>query len=258
MRAKWLWFLAGLLLWSGAGGAAANPGPLEDLRYQVGLGPLDGLATVHLVFEQTGPNRYQADFSCVPQGRWGILRRWLPERYHTEMAYRQGRLQPQLYREELQIKGEHVVKEYRFDYQNGQLEYWRQAGNREMVKERQFPLEGAVYDPLTLIYNVRLGAWGLSPNGETLRVRVIPNPEPEEMVIRIGPETPQGCKAMLTLREIASGKEGDSYFIDFTPERVPRLVWTRVLEFGRLGGRLQNPGAISREGILAPPRGPGK
>ena len=34
------------------------------------------------------------------------------------------------------------------------------------------------------------------------------------------------------------------------PERVPTLAWTRVTLFGKLAGRLVNPGEIKKEGLL--------
>ena len=37
------------------------------------------------------------------------------------------------------------------------------------------------------------------------------------------------------------------------PERVPTLAWTRVTLFGKLAGRLVNPGDIKKEGLLTLP-----
>ena len=45
----------------------------------------------------------------------------------------------------------------------------------------------------------------------------------------------------------------DQYFIFLNPERVPTLAWTRVALFGKLAGRLVNPGEIKKEGLLALP-----
>lgn len=256
MRARRLLCILIVLLWPGAAIAAGDPGVLENLRYQVGLGPWNDVARANLSLKQTGPDQYQAEFSVAPQGLWAILSRWLPQRYYTEMVFRQGRLQPRVFREELQIKGEHIVKEYRFDYENGKLEYWRQVGNRPMTGQGLYPLKGAVYDPLTLFYSFRTGAMGPRASGETLRVQLIPNPEPVEMVIRFGPEAPEGRKVMVTLQEAPSGQESDPYFCFVTPEWVLRLGWIRVLRFGKLAGSLQNPGEISHEGILAFPAAP--
>ena len=45
----------------------------------------------------------------------------------------------------------------------------------------------------------------------------------------------------------------DHYFIYLNPERVPTLAWTHVTLFGKLAGRLLNPGEIKKEGLLALP-----
>ena len=50
---------------------------------------------------------------------------------------------------------------------------------------------------LSLFYNLRLGAFGPLTSGQTLRVAVLPTPEPRELVLRIGPESAEGHKIML-------------------------------------------------------------
>ncbi len=47
--------------------------------------------------------------------------------------------------------------------------------------------------------------------------------------------------------------DADQYFIFLSPERVPTLAWTRVALFGKLAGRLLNPGEIKKEGLLGLP-----
>jgi len=100
-------------------------------------------------------------------------------------------------------------------------------------------------------------ALGPAPGGATLRVAVIPTPEPQELVFCIGPETDQGRKVMLNCRQPGSSLE-DHYFIYLNPEQVPTLAWTRVTFFGKLAGRLLNPGEIRPAGLLAlsPPASP--
>jgi hypothetical protein len=248
----------GILLWSvllllsppGASGAVTG---LEDLPYRVSLGVWEEVAQVHLTLKELGPGHYLAEFSGGTKGMWSLLSRWLPERYQTEMILRDGRLLPLVYREEIQVEGRHVVKEYRFDYQKGLLAYWRQTENQESVKKWQIPLKEPVYDSLSLFYNMRLGVFGPLPGGETLKVQTIPTPEPQEMIIDLGPQTGQGRKVMLTIR----GKSADwgPYFIYVGPEWVPRTAWLRVLEFGKLTGSLLNPAAIrtlSQLGLAKP------
>ena len=107
--------------------AAARSEAREDLHYQVSLGPWDDVARVHLTLKELQPGRYLAEFSGAAQGMWRLLSRWLPERYQSEMVYREGRLVPLVYREEFQDKGRHYRKEYCFDYERGRLTLWRQA-----------------------------------------------------------------------------------------------------------------------------------
>ena len=75
------------------GQIAAAPDVRENLEYQISLGPWSDVARVHLVLKELKPGHYLAEFSGAAQGMWKLLSRWLPERYQTEMVYRDGRLQ---------------------------------------------------------------------------------------------------------------------------------------------------------------------
>ena len=185
----------------GSGLAAPGPGAdLENLEYRVSLGIWSEVAQVHLRLTQVGPNRYRAEFSGAAQGMWRLLSRWLPEGYETDMVLEGGRLKPLVFREEFQAKGHHIHKEYRFDYSRMVLEVWRGVDHQEPVKSWQVPLREPVYDLLSLFYNLRLGAFGPLKGGETLRVAVLPTPEPRELVFRIGPESSEGRKIMLEVK----------------------------------------------------------
>jgi len=232
--------------------AAPTPVTLEKLDYQVSLGPWSDVARVHLVLRELEPGRYLAEFSGAAQGMWQLLSRWLPERYQTEMLYRNGRLHPVVYREEFQEKGHKVLKEFRFDYDHSHLTLWRQVDGGEKIKKWEAPLTGPVYDLLSLFYNVRLDALGPAPGGATLRVMVLPNPKPQELVFCIGDTTDQGLKVMVNSCSPGAG-DADQFFIFLNPERVPTLAWTRVTLFGKLAGRLLNPGEIKKEGLLPLP-----
>ncbi|MGC2692196.1 MAG: DUF3108 domain-containing protein [Desulfobaccales bacterium] len=248
-------FLLGLApatLAAGPATLSAAPEIRENLEYQVSLGPWSDVARVHLVLKELEPGHYLAEFSGAAQGMWRLLSRWLPERYQTEMLYRDGRLQPEVYRQEFREKGHEVLKEYRFDYDHSQLTLWRQVDGGEKIKEWEVPLTRPVYDLLTLFYNIRLGALGPAPGGATLRVMVLPNPEPQELVFHIGAATEQGVKVMVNSRSSGAVDE-DQYFIFVSPERVPILAWTRVPLFGKLAGRLLNPGEVKKEGLLTLP-----
>ncbi|OGP74923.1 MAG: hypothetical protein A2Y80_08205 [Deltaproteobacteria bacterium RBG_13_58_19] len=242
------------------GGAAPDfPEALENFQYRISLGAWPEVARAQLVLKELGPGRYLAEFTGEPQGAWRLLRRWLPERYQTEMALVEGRLKPLLFREIFYNWGERVTKEYRFDYGQGRLEMWRQGGSREMVKKWQVPLKEPVYDPLTLWYNARLGAFGPLAGGETLRVPALPTPDPEDLIIHISPGTNQGRKVMIIVKENASGQERGPFFLSFSPEWAPQQGWMRVLPFGKLMGHLLDTGAAGNFAFPPfPPNGPGE
>jgi hypothetical protein len=218
----------------------------EDLCYQISLGPWDDVARLHLVLKEMEPGRYLAEFSGAAQGMWRLLSRWLPERYSTEMVLRERRLVPLVYREEFMDQGQHIFKEYRFDYEHQRLTLWRQVDRNALVKEWEVPLNGPVYDILSLVYNVRLGTFGALSGGTNLRVAVLPTPQPQELVFRIGEATDQGRKVMLNFRSPDSNSESH-YFITLNSQGVPTLAWTRITLFGKLAGRLLNPGGIRQE-----------
>jgi len=260
MRAGRVWLISILFLLSLAPATpaaapetlAAAPNIRENLEYQVSLGVWADVARVHLVLKELKPGHYLAEFSGAAQGMWKLLSKYLPERYQTEMVYRDGRLQPVVYREEFEEGGQKVLKEYRFDYDHSRLTLWRQVGGGEKTKEWEVPLTGPVYDLLSLFYNVRLDALGPAPGGSSLKVMVLPDPKPKELVFHIGAVTEQGLKVMVNSASGSAG-EADQYFMFLNPERVPTQAWTRAGILGTLTGRLLNPGAVKKAGLLGLP-----
>ena len=234
--------------------AAADGGNLEELRYRVDLGPMNDVAQVRLRLTQVAPERYRAVFDGAAQGVWNLLNRWLPESYETDMALEAGRLKPLVFREKFRAKGHDIRKEYRFNYAQGLLQVWRGVDGKEPVKSWQAPLPGPVYDPLSLFYNLRMGTFGPLEAGQTLRVAAIPTPEPQEMVLRIGPETSRGRKIMLEVVAKGAKSEARPYYIFCTPQLVVQQAWTRVLGFGKLSGQLLNPGEIMEDGLPGLPK----
>ena len=235
----------------GSGLAAPGPGAaLENLEYRVSLGVWSEVAQVHLRLTQVGPNRYRAEFSGAAEGMWRLLSRWLPEGYETDLVLEDGRLKPLVFREDFQAKDHHIHKEYRFDYPRKVLEVWRGVDGQAPVKSWQVPLREPVYDLLSLFYNLRLGAFGTLKGGETVRVALLPTPEPRELVLRIGPESSEGQKIMLQVKGSKGETEAGPYFALCTPQWVPQEAWTRVPFFGKLAGQLLNPAAIRPEGLL--------
>ncbi len=250
IRIVGVWLLVAFLGWAQAGAspaAAADRANLEDLQYRLSLGFFDDVARVHLSLQRVGPDRYRARFTGAAQGAWQLLKKFLPESYESEMALEGGRLKPLLYRERFYKKGQRVSKEYRFDYSRQVVEVWRGVDSRELRKDSEVPLQGPVYDPLTLFYNLRLGAVAAAP-GQTLKVTLVPTPEPREMVLSVGPQTGQGCKTMIFVRT-GDGPEDGPYFVFAGPQKVPLQAWVRVLAFGKLAGELLNPGEIMQEGL---------
>ena len=241
-----------LHLASGPPPVAAAPAPVirENLEYQVSMAPWPDAARVHLVLKELEPGHYLAELSGATKGVWKLSSRWLPERYQAEMVHREGRLVPLIYREEFVSKGQRVLKEYRFDHEGGRLSLWHQAEGCEKVKKWEVPLTGPVYDPLTLLYNVRLGTFGPLPGGATLRVMGLPTPKPQEMVFVVSPVTEMGRKVTMD-RLRAESKAVNQYFCYLSPEQVPTLAWTQVPMFGKLTVRLLNPGEIKKAGLLA-------
>ncbi len=233
-----LLFLANLF-YPAAGLAEPGAGNhLEELQYRLNLGAFQDVARVHLRLTEVGPGRYRAEFAGAAQGAWSLLNRWLPERYETEMALEEGRLKPLVYREEFQAGGHHVRKEYRFDYSRRLLTVWRSQDDRGMVQKLEVPLQKPVYDPLTFFYNLRRGAFGPLIPGKTLRVPLVPAPEPRELVLHIGPQAPEGQKFMLEVTGSGSDTAADDYYFVCAPQWLPRQVWTRVLPFCKLSGQL--------------------
>ncbi len=247
-----IWLLLFIfMLHPGPGFATSADGvQLEELRYRLDLGWWSDVARVRLRLSRVGPGRYRAVFDGAAQGAWSLLSRWLPERYETEMALEAGLLKPLIFRENFRAKGHDIRKEYHFDYARGIIQVWRGEDGREPHKSWQAPLPGPVYDPLSLFYNLRLGAFGPLPAGRTLKVGAVPTPEARELVVRLGPETSEGLKIML---EVVSAKVGeaaaDSYYFFCTPQLVPQQAWTRVSIFGKLSGHLLNPGEAMEKGL---------
>jgi hypothetical protein len=255
MRRGFLIFLGlglALLFLPGTGGADLV---LEELPYRVSLGPWQEIGRANLTLTELSPGRYLAQFTARCQGVWSLLDGWLPDQYQTEMSFRDGRLFPLVFREKVRIRGRRLVKEYRFDYQQGHLEYWRKINDRELVRMWQVPLQEMVFDPLSLFYNLRLGVFGDLGGGGTIRVQGIPTPEPEEMVLAMGERTDQGRKIMLTIREPKGGERGPFFFCTGTgPGWVPQDAWTRIFKIGKLAGHLEDSRGGMPKAWLNPPR----
>ena len=220
--------------------AAAPQEPLlEDLQYRVNAWIWGGAAKAGIILKSLGGGRYQAELAVEPQGLLALLSGNRLDRFQTEMVYRDGRLTPQIYREETRRRGKYRLKEYRFDYDQGRLELWQHHQGKGLLRkwETTLPKE-PIYDPLSAFYNFRLGALGPAKEGETLKVAGIPYPHPEEIVISVGPPGPEGRKVMVSLINRAFEDEQGVVFVFFDEKWAPTQAWTRVLRFGKVVGEI--------------------
>jgi hypothetical protein len=77
----------------------------------------------------------------------------------------------------------------------------------------------------------------------------IPYPKPEEIEVRIGPETEWGRKVMISINNQAFANERGTVFAYLDGCRVPRKAWTNVLNMGTISGELL-PGGKPLNGAL--------
>ena len=95
-----------------------------------------------------------------------------------------------------------------------------------------------IYDPISAFYNFRMGGLGEVKGGDTITVAGIPYPQPETIIIRIGLQEPGNRQATVTIRNRPFENEVGLVHIRFDDDLVPLSAWTRVLQFGKLSGRL--------------------
>jgi hypothetical protein len=212
-------------------------------------------AQARILLTRLGPGRYRAEMTGETRGLVALLTGQRRDRYATDMVLQEGRLLPLLYQEESRRRGKRALKEYRFDYEHGRLELWQGKGGPGLVRRWQTKLQGAVYDPLSAFYNWRLGFLGSIREGETLKLTGIPYPQPEEIVVRVGPLTPEGRKVMVTLVNRAFENERGQVFVYFDEDRAPTQAWTRVLMGGKISGTLTPGSQPLKERLLEPPSG---
>ena len=210
---------------------------LEDLHYRVDVLIWRDAARARLTLKSLGTGRYQAEVSGGPRGVLKTISGDRRDSYRTDMVWRDGRLLPLVYREESRRQGKRHLKEYRFDYAQGKLEMWQLKTGKGMVLKWHTTLTEPIYDPLTAFYNCRLGFLGPVRGGQVFKLRGIPYPKPEEIEVRIGEETGQGFKTMISFFDQARKKSTLVYaYLD--DQRVPKQAWTTVLGVGTISGEL--------------------
>lgn len=250
------WFLGGLLaIIIQVGGAAlgvaapATAAVLEDLQYRVDVWIWRDAARVQLRLEGLGAGRYRAEVTGVALGLAALVSGHRRDRYQTEMVLKEGRLLPVLYREESHRRGKARVKEYRFDYARERLELWQGQTGRELELKWHAALTTPIHDPLSALYNGRLGFLGPLTEGNTLKFPGIPYPQPEEYEVRLGPETPAGRQVMVVLVNKAFANRRGLIFVTLDAKRVPTQVWSRVLRFGKIVAQLLPGGQPLKAGL---------
>jgi hypothetical protein len=237
--------------------APADESLLEDLHFKVDVLTMRDAARARITLKSLGGGKYLAEVSGRPQGTLKALCGEREERLQTEMAWRQGRLMPLVYREESHRGGKVHLKEYRFDYVGGKLEMW-QLNKGTLARKWQTKLTGPIYDPLSGFYNCRLGLLGPIHDGQVFKLQGIPYPKPENIEVRIGQETAQGRKTMISIANASYKQNPAPVFAFFDGRMVPHHAWTRVWGLGKIAGELL-PGGKSLQGLtpeVAADRGP--
>jgi len=225
---------------------------LEELHYQVNVWIWQDAVKAKVRFEELAPGRYRAIVTGETQGFLAFVSGNWQGTLSTEMKYSQGKLLPLVYREASHRRGKRQLSEYRFDYAKGKVELWKLRKDNSMKKRWETKLEGPMYDPLTLFYNRRLTGTPLGKGGENVKYTGIPYPKPDEMVLRIGPLTPEGRKIMAEIENRIFENERSQIFAYLDNDGVPTKGWTRVLMFGNITMELL-PGSkrVKREEVPA-------
>lgn len=230
--------------WGQAPAAVPQGELLEDLKFQVEYLFWKDVAQAQLTLKSLGPGHYQAEISGEPLGMLKAITGKRRDSYQTEMILRHDKLMPLVYREESQKKGHRSLKEYRFNYDQEVLELWQLKEGKGMVKKWHTALKGPIYDPLTAFYNCRLGLMGPIREGETFKMASIPYPKPEEIEVRIGPESAEGRKIMIAIHNKAFEHERGEIFAYLDAARVPQQAWTSA-RVGKISSRLAGGKALN-------------
>ncbi len=225
---------------------------LEDLHYRVDVWIFEGAVDARVTFRRVEGQRFRAEIIGRAQGLLGVLSGQWRGSYSTDMVLAEGRLLPVVYREESQRRGKLNLNEYRFDYERKVVELFKwDNGRKTLTKRWQAALTEPMYDALSFYYNQRLNGMSFANQGETLKFQGIPYPKPEDIVLRIGPETPQGRKIMVTLENRIFENERNQVYAFLDKDGVATEAWTDVLKFGRITSRLLPGGKRLRNRALA-------
>jgi hypothetical protein len=212
---------------------------LEELHYRVDVWFWRDAVRGRVTLKRVGEGKYVAELSGEAQGIVKLLTGNRRDSYQTEMAFRNGKLVPLIYREESRRRGRCHLKEYRFNYAQNRVELWQwEANSQKLSWKWQTDLTDSISDPISAFYNCRLGFMGPIRAGDTIRAPGIPYPEPEEIEVRIGPETQEGRQVMVSLINPAFENERGVVHVSFDKNLVPTLAWSQV-GLGKVSGKIQ-------------------
>lgn len=151
----------------------------ETLYYTIDFWLLRGSATGELCFTKT-PNGYRALFEAETRGVLLLVAGHRKEIMESVMEYDQAgkRLRPRLFRETFLQDTMEYKREITFDYERGSFTCVRTSPKgKPRVTQAALP-ENDFEDLLTLFYNVRMGCYGPTLPGGTLKVPVIMKEQP--------------------------------------------------------------------------------
>ena len=236
--ALWGILLAVLLLTLPALPASAATLQPETLHFTVDAPLIKDAGRATLSLRQLDKEKFEGVIEGETNGVIAFFTAHRRDCYRTTMRLVQGKLQPLIYTEESWLRGKHLYKEYRFDYNQRRLELWRRGEDGVLTLKWETELTEPIYDPISAFYNFRIGGLGEVKGGDTITVAGIPYPQPETIIIRIGLQEPGNRQAAVTIRNRPFENEIGLVHIRFDDDLVPLSAWTRVLQFGKLSGRL--------------------
>jgi hypothetical protein len=235
-----LWGIV-LAAWSLSAALAAPGADLqpETLRFTVDMPLFKDAGRATLSLKQLDKEKFEGVVEGETTGVIALFTAHRRDRYATTMRLAQGKLQPLLYIEESWVGAKHLYKEYRFDYDRRRLELWRRGKDGEaLVRKWETELTEPIYDPISAFYNFRIGGLGAIKGGDSITVAGIPYPHPETITVQIGPQEPGNRQVAVTIRNRPFDNEVGLVHVRFDDDLVPLSAWTRVLQFGKLSGRL--------------------
>lgn len=239
-------------------GAPETPGPraaklLEDLHYRVDFWFWPDALKTRVTFRELEPGRYRAEVAGEAQGMLATVSGNWRGSFSTEMKYSEGKLLPVIYREESANRGKRYLSEYRFDYEKGKVELYKLSKGKGLAKRWETAFKEPLYDPLTFFYNQRLAGLQIGKGGETLKYSGIPYPKPNDIMVRVGGDGPEGRQIMVELKNRVFENESSRVYALLDPEGVPTKLWTRVMMFGKITVDLLPGGKrVKKEQLEAP------